>query len=335
MARQTTIRAALVSAGILGGSVLLPARAPAVGSLRPQIEETPVYQGVVEPREAVVWAAGDLSGDRRREVIVGFKDQGERPGTRGGILIFASRLGRYQKVYGALWERAFPRELRVAGRRLEVLVVEITEVGELPLEQTLMYENDIVFDDEPGGLMRAVSVEASSTLAHFRAQTDPLSILDGDLKTGWAEDGRGTGVGEWIRLEFEEPVSISLLGMASGDHRSDAHRKRSNRVHRSEVTVRTTAEEGDPVAGLSYQELGLDFPGERVPMRLSDRMGLQYFEVDRAEVRALEIRISSVYVGDRFDDTWITAVDVLGRLPPPPFPFFVVAPLDEGESRNR
>lgn len=319
-----------VAASMLLVTTLRPGEAMGVGSLRPQLEEIPAYQGVVGPREVVTWASGDLSGDRRREAVVAFREPGDAVGSRGGILVFASRAGQYRKVYGAMWDRAYPADVRVVGRSLELVVVEITEEGELPLEQSLMYGRDIVFDDRPGGFLDEASVEASSTLSHFRVQTDPEAILDGDLTTGWAEDGRGTGVGEWIRVMFDEPVSISLMGIATGDHRSEAHRKQSNRVHRAEVAVRTEAEEGDPGSGLSFRELGMDFRGDRLPVRLSDRKGLQYFVVDRDEVLAIETRIRSVYVGDRLDDTWMTAVDVLGRLPPPPWPEFVISPLEDG-----
>lgn len=69
----------------------------------------------------------------------------------------------------------------------------------------------------PGLVLRPQAAKASSVLEptstnNYRA----TNLLDGDLATAWNEGAQGPGIGEWVRLEFAEPVILAHIEIANG-----------------------------------------------------------------------------------------------------------------------
>lgn len=60
------------------------------------------------------------------------------------------------------------------------------------------------------------SIKASSTLTEEGYSYSPIRLIDGNLNTCWAEGIRGDGQGEWIEIEFNEALDLSVIGFAPG-----------------------------------------------------------------------------------------------------------------------
>lgn len=285
---------------ILSLMLSLPAGAEIPDYVEDLVKRTPAYQGLVAARERTHADIGDVNGDGLNEVVVGFKEKGSSPGTGGGIVIFASRDGEYVKVFAGMWDDVYPTGVLVGQMQVTLQLERIVADGKVPLHQHLEYEKDFVFDREKGGLLLGVALEASSTLSAHRARTNVRNVMDGRLERGWAEAHRGTGAGEWVRAVFPAPVDLAAVGIASGNQESEEAWQKANRIRRAELRV-----------GSGF------FPREKLVLSLPDTMGIRYYRVGLADVGRLEVRITSVYLGDKYDDAWISELDFVGRLPTP------------------
>ena len=98
-------------------------------------------------------------------------------------------------------------------------------------------------------LVRPHAATASSslkatTITDFR----PTNLLDGDLATAWNEGADGTGVGEWVRFEFDGVIPLTRIEIANG-YQKDAERFSGNvRVKSLELRVLRRHHSGGPIA---------------------------------------------------------------------------------------
>jgi hypothetical protein len=77
-------------------------------------------------------------------------------------------------------------------------------------------------------LVRPRAVSASSTLeATSTNNYRPTNLLDGDLTTAWNEGAEGPGVGQWVRFEFSEPLTLARMEIANG-YQKDKERFQGN-----------------------------------------------------------------------------------------------------------
>lgn len=143
------------------------------------------------------------------------------------------------------------------------------------------------------------SVVATSELVE--AQFDgkylypPINILDGNFNTTWCEaDENGSGIGEEITVEFEEPVSFDEIQIVNGFASRDYYKK-NNRVKSILLTqtARThfqqkeyTLEDGKP----DWQSIRFALP---------------------QTAQTLTIKITAVYRGNKYDDTCLDSIRLL------------------------
>ncbi len=66
-------------------------------------------------------------------------------------------------------------------------------------------------------LVRPSAATASSSLKPTNL-TDfrPTNLLDGDVATAWVEGGSGNGAGQWVKYQFEQPITLARLEIADG-----------------------------------------------------------------------------------------------------------------------
>jgi hypothetical protein len=149
----------------------------------------------------------------------------------------------------------------------------------------------------PRDLTRLASVTASSSLRTDRwGSYQPRMAVDGRRSTGWTEGVRGSGVGEWIKLTFSEPMEVHSVGLNVGyDSNSDIFYK-NNRIKRATLVFSN---------------------GERLELGFADRRGMQTIPLDRGddgniETTFIKIVIEEVFPGLKYDDTCLAEVEVWG-----------------------
>ncbi|RMG20305.1 MAG: hypothetical protein D6729_03245 [Deltaproteobacteria bacterium] len=309
--------------------LLCAAKAAAQGLLPDYVEallaKNPVYTGVLRRATRVDAAWGDFDGDGVDEVAVAVRD-----GPRGGLLLFSSRAGEYVKHFAGLWDDAVPLRVDARGRRLEVLLERQTQRGPRRFRQAVAqvagWCGPGTGAESEAGRTRPV-VEASSTLAARRAEASPEAVFDGSLETGWAEGAPGTGVGERLSVVFPRPLDLAWIGIASGHTTDPQQWKRSNRVHRGVLRLYGGALEAAPGPRAPTPAARPAKGMRRIDFELPDEPGLHYLDVDLRGVERLELEITSVYLGQKYDDAWIAEIDLVCRLPAPKQPVFLLDPL--------
>jgi len=71
-----------------------------------------------------------------------------------------------------------------------------------------------------------------------------------------------------------------------------------------------------PDSDVDFEEdLGLGLYGDRVELSFSNRPVMRYFRLDRKSSLSLELKITSVLLGERNDDTYISEVDLVELIP--------------------
>ena len=139
-------------------------------------------------------------------------------------------------------------------------------------------------------LVRPHAATASSslkatTIADFR----PTNLLDGDLASAWNEGADGTGVGEWVRLEFDGAIPLTRLEIANGYQR-DAERFSGN-------------------ARVKSIELQYSDDTTQV-VQLLDAQGLQVIKPKAKDTEWIKLTILSVYPTYKWQDAALSEVRV-------------------------
>ena len=70
-------------------------------------------------------------------------------------------------------------------------------------------------------LVRPQAATASSSLTPTNLNDfRPTNLLDGDVSTAWVEGARGTGAGQWVKFQFEQPITLARIEIANGYQKS-------------------------------------------------------------------------------------------------------------------
>ncbi len=304
------VLATLLVSGIALGEHLDPASAQIFHLVR----KVPQIRGIRARYRLVGLVDADLDGDGTREIVGAFKPRKEGR-KRGGFIVLVEHAGRYRTAWAALYPESHPESLAVDRDTIRAEVVSPSGRGWV----TLKYGTDFHFFTEKTSPFHSPTVTVSSTLKAPRGTTIAASnLIDGDPYTVWAEGAMGTGAGEWIQLEFPKPVNLGLLGIIGGDYRSDQAWQDSNRLHRFEVTTETPEDRTTTVEDIDLtRELRLPSTGRRIVAQTKDIRRTKWVEVRRKGIVSVKIEATSVYLGDKNDDMFVSEIEFGEFLPDP------------------
>jgi hypothetical protein len=151
--------------------------------------------------------------------------------------------------------------------------------------------------DEERLLSPFATAAASSVLPSDRLGTyHAWSAIDGDLRTTWTEGAAGSGVGEWIQLDFPGAFEVTRIMVDVGYDYSDDIFTKNNRVKRATFVFSDGTElhwDFDDVRGL-----------QTIPMACAPGPCM--------ETTSLKIIIDEIYPGSLYDDACIAEIEVWG-----------------------
>ncbi|HOX43046.1 MAG TPA: hypothetical protein PK668_05590 [Myxococcota bacterium] len=272
------------------------------------------FRGITQRHVVTDVAHGDLDGDGRGEVLVAFREPEDAVDQRGGVLVLSPSADGYRVAWCAMFDKVFPRKVALKGGGLQLDLVRKTATGDQQTPKLLERGKDFFLRGDPGGPFDGLEIKASSTLKGGGAAA--ANVFDGDLKTSWAEGADGTGVDESITLTFKKPVHLALIGVLHGDFRGKRQWVDSNRIHRAEVTVETAQDRYDADSDVDLgEDLGLGLYGDRVELSFTNQPVMRYFTVDKRNITSLELKITSVLLGEKNDDTYLAEIDLVELLP--------------------
>lgn len=124
------------------------------------------------------------------------------------------------------------------------------------------------------------------------------SVIDGRLESPWCEGADGSGVGEWILLEFDAPIEVIQINVANGFDYNEEIFEKNNRVKKATFVFSN---------------------GERIEWVFEDHVrGSQSVLLARAPgpnimTNSVKVLIEEVYAGTIYDDTCIAELQIWGH----------------------
>jgi hypothetical protein len=304
----------IITVAMLAGTVLaVETEGPA------DFKQSPVYEGIASGYIITSAAKGQLRADGVETVVVGFRQAGESVDLSGGLLILRWNRVEWVPTWGAWFDGFYPSGITVAEKIISMKLVKTTMSGERSREYRLEYGKDFLFIHDGGGLFDGTKVRASSTLDRQGVRAE--NVFDGDLKTAWAEGSAGTGIDDWISLQFKKPQDIGMVGVMPGLFNGKGREwKDSNRLQRGELKLEISEEKSDKASRVDFEkDLGLTISGDTIEMSFPNRPSVRFYEVRRKGVKELKIVITSVFLGDKNDDTYISEIIPFQYIAPAPF----------------
>lgn len=141
-----------------------------------------------------------------------------------------------------------------------------------------------------------------------------LNLVDNDLTTCWAEGSEGLGIGDWVEIEFKEPVDIEFIYMANGFLLDEKTFYNNARVKKLDVELDVY----DPVNGYGLKMLTIEFPDLQYPDGKTEFTDLNFEDMCQKitsyneKVSNIKIIIKEVYPGDKFEDLCISEILLFG-----------------------
>ena len=183
------------------------------------------------------------------------------------------------------------------GQYCMVAIFETQTDDHQPIEGSYCYEVMAKLTDHVAHTVRASSTLPADRWSAYSARF----ALDGAPDTAWVEGVDGSGIGQWIEVDFGEPVEIYYVGVDIGYDKSNYLFRANNRLRTATITLAN---------GIEIQHSFSDIRGiQMVPMmdaagnpRISD---------------SLKLVIEEIYQGRRYDDTAVAEIEVWGDPPLP------------------
>lgn len=250
-------------------------------------------------------STGDLDGDGGEETAVCYSDPAH-PG-RIGIVVLKLDKGSLRPAFHVVVP-ATCSKIKIQGGRLG-LKQEAGARG--PSKVVWKYGTELVFHQNEKHPLYGSTATASSELG---PSGKPSGAIDLNLATSWAEGGEGTGIGESITVKLPNKMHVAYIGVYGGHGGGERAFYDYNRIHRASLKTQTAEDLGDDDTGIDFGDLGLEIGGDRLEFSLANKPGHHYVEVDKRDVVQLELRVESVYLGRRKDDTHIAELEVIPLL---------------------
>jgi hypothetical protein len=267
------------------------------------------YRGIAFQHVITYAVEADIDSDAQDEVLICYREPGDAVALQGGILILTERSKGYIVAWHAVFEGLYPKKVTPKDGRLDFEFVKITATGKETINKSMTRSKDFYFRGDKGDVLSKVKISASSTLKKDGIKAEHL--FDRDLKTAWAEGAEGTGVDEDVTFEFPTSVGIGLIGILHGNYLGRREWQENNRLHRAEVTVETSSDRFDVESDVDFEaDLGLGLYGDRIELNFSNKPVMRYFKVKKKNVLSLEVKITSVLLGEKNDDAYISEVDI-------------------------
>ncbi|MGC9043823.1 MAG: NADase-type glycan-binding domain-containing protein [Myxococcota bacterium] len=240
-------------------------------------------------------------------VIIGFQYPGDDVETSGGMVIFAKTDRLWMPAYGVIFSKYVPKDIRIDDR---ILTISLEQYSTMPVKKTIqmVYQRDFDFLSRNKKPFGELKVEASSLLKKegIKAQ----NVVDFNFDTAWAEGAEGTGIDESIVIKFKNAVNIGMVGVIPGLF-SIPNFKDNNRVHRGKIKLRI-----EPPKGEEENSMLFSVSEEEIDMSFPNRPNCSFFDVRHTSVKELKIQITSVYLGDKNDDAYISEIFIFDFIDP-------------------
>ncbi len=251
-------------------------------------------------------SSGDLDGDGKDETVVCYRKDLTSTDQASGIVVLAGKGPQAKPVFHVQLAKVQCEKARISGGRIGVLLPGNKQL-------TWTYGAEVRFRHEKEASVAARSVTATSTLddAHGAQKA-----YDNDLSTSWAEGTAGTGIGQGWTIRFEKPLDVGAIALFCGEGSGTRAFLDRNRLHRGSIETKTEADLGDADSGIDFSSLGIATIGDRIEFSCENKPQITYVNVDKRDVVELSVRIDSVYLGDKKDDTHIAEIEVVPVLDP-------------------
>ena len=251
-------------------------------------------------------SAGDLDNDGRDETALCYRHDLATTTQGSGVVVLQGKGPEAKPVFHVQLSDTLCEKVRIAGGRVGVL---------LPGNKQLAwaYGKEIHFRSDKASPVAAKSVSASSTLDPSHAAS---KAYDNDLATSWAEGADGTGIGQTLTVRLDHAVDVGAVALLCGDGNGQRAFLDRNRVHRGSIETKTEADLGDADSGIDFSSLGISTIGDRIEFACENKPQITYVDVGKRGVVELTIRIDSVFLGDKKDDTHIAEVEIVPVLDP-------------------
>lgn len=268
------------------------------------------YQAIARDFRITSEVKADFDSDLVDEVAIAYRTKGSVT-PEGGLMVLKPVGGAYRPVFHVFFDSTYASELRGSKGVLELVLVRTGPAGDEKAELTWRYGELFVFVDHERSFARGIRATASS-----RAKgTTASNVIDNDLETAWAEGVAGTGVGESVTVKLSKPVGVGLVGIMTGRSTDRRRFKRANRVHRATLEIQTESDVGDEASALDFSDLGIDIGGDSEEVSFPNEPAFKFFRIKRSKALNLVLKIDSVYLGDKDDDTYVAEIQVVPLVP--------------------
>lgn len=249
---------------------------------------------------------GDLDGDGRDESVICYRHDIATTDLGSGIVILQGTGAASKPVFHVQLDGALCEKVRVNNKRLGILLAGNKQL-------TWTYGEEIRFRGDKLSTVQIKDVTASSTLD---SNHSPQKATDNDLATSWAEGATGTGIGQTLTVRLQKAVDVGSIAIYCGDGTNQRSFFDRNRVHRGSIQTKTEADLGDSAAGVDFSALGIDSIGDHIEFTCENKPAVTYVGIHRRGVVEVQIRVDSVYLGDKKDDTHIAEIEIVTVLDP-------------------
>ena len=269
-------------------------------------KDVPEYRAIEADFVVTSVVESDFNGDAVQDNAIAYRSKGAAT-PEGGLLILSSQAGSIRPVFHVFFEGTYAAELQAKDEQLEISLVRPGPTGDEQVLLTWKYGRDFFFNGDKKSALYGLQASASSTLRGGGAYAS--NAIDNDLDTAWAEGVAGTGVGESLTIKLAHPVKLAMLGIFPGKSTDKKAFRRANRLNRGTLEIQTESDLGDESSALDFSDLGIDVGGDTEELVLSNKPEIKFIQIKRQDAQNLIIKIDSVFLGDKDDDTYIAEVE--------------------------